>query len=1100
MPIQEQNIVFVESQVMGDVPEGGGAATGNVIVDGEMNNMFEDISDLDLTLGRFNLRKFFLAVRTLSTELYGGAKSVITALPEDDALGYTLFSTGDPFDRRSSAIDRVEAYFYKGPMWHGVLQENHIAGMQAINILQRVGTDLPAIGKTLALVQNEGQSNEIEQYVRVTDVDATEVTFTDSKGDYTRLAVTLSLSDALQHNFTGHQANRNDDYDYGVGARLRNTNVADATNYYGSQRLTESASVGDLQVRAASQFTDLVPSARSETPLVNQPLNPSLIQTINAGARDVEVPQQAHTLAAEVTAENRRINWVQTLLPRPAAATLTVAYMAQGNWYVLSDDGTGVLSGSDPSAGAGTVSYQSGVTSVSLGALPDAGSQILYTWASPVHYTVRAGGTAINDSYVSVLFQLTDLPALPETLTLGWAANGQAKTATVDTAGQISGDGNGQVDPVTGEGELRLTTLPDRGSPLTIDYDWLDGEPGEETLLTETLAMATTMTLDQPAVAGTVRFKLLLGSSVYVNAESTAAGDLVVPPQALRRRDNGERYWTWRLASEVVIGSVNHAARSISITQSQIQFDGQLYTLDGSGWVPSTKTLGLATGENTEVTYRNDAITPITKTAQQTPAIDALRLRLMPLSDFVVPDSVRFELGGLVYDDASGTLFTGQDLLDSGSMDYDVGNATITYWNDGVAAAPDVTSLLARYGDWLAVEASFRSQLSPLAPESVQVLAVTEDGEQITGTSDANGDIIGAKMRGAVNYQFGTGAVEFGEMGEDPQNPSGPDIWLPIAIDPASIKYNAVSWRYIPLPADILGINAVRLPPDGRVPIYRAGDVVMVMHAADTAPTTPAQQGGTGPYIVDCGRARLAWVRVIDNNGDTVTEGFELDRANGLVTWDDIGALATPVVVRHTVADLRLLTDAQISGQLALSRPLSHDFPANESIVGSCLLHGDRRARVSQTWDQHSWDSTWVDHQVGPDATASLDLIAHPVEVTNEGAETERWVLRWTSTTNVELIGETRGLVYSGPFNADIAPINPRTRESGGGGGVPYLHIPVAANGGGWSAGNVVRINTVGAIEPIWIARSIQQSDQPAGDGVDGVEMYALGNIDNPGV
>ena len=63
MPIQEQNIVFVESQVMDDVPEGGGAATGRVIVDGQMNNVFEDISDLDRAYGRFNLRKLFLAVR-----------------------------------------------------------------------------------------------------------------------------------------------------------------------------------------------------------------------------------------------------------------------------------------------------------------------------------------------------------------------------------------------------------------------------------------------------------------------------------------------------------------------------------------------------------------------------------------------------------------------------------------------------------------------------------------------------------------------------------------------------------------------------------------------------------------------------------------------------------------------------------------------------------------------------------------------------------------------------------------------------------------------------------------------------------------------------
>ena len=106
MAIQEQNIVFVESQVMDDVPEGGGAATGNVIIDGQMNNVFEDISDLDRALGRFNLRKIFLAVRTLSTDLYGGVKSVITALPDDAALGYTLFSTGDPFDTRAEAVDQ----------------------------------------------------------------------------------------------------------------------------------------------------------------------------------------------------------------------------------------------------------------------------------------------------------------------------------------------------------------------------------------------------------------------------------------------------------------------------------------------------------------------------------------------------------------------------------------------------------------------------------------------------------------------------------------------------------------------------------------------------------------------------------------------------------------------------------------------------------------------------------------------------------------------------------------------------------------------------------------------------------------------------------
>ena len=83
MPIQEDNIKFLASQVMDDVPEGGGAATGNEIPDGVMNNVFEDISDLDRAMGRVNPRKLFLAVRTLSTDPFGGAKTVVTATPED---------------------------------------------------------------------------------------------------------------------------------------------------------------------------------------------------------------------------------------------------------------------------------------------------------------------------------------------------------------------------------------------------------------------------------------------------------------------------------------------------------------------------------------------------------------------------------------------------------------------------------------------------------------------------------------------------------------------------------------------------------------------------------------------------------------------------------------------------------------------------------------------------------------------------------------------------------------------------------------------------------------------------------------------------------
>ncbi|ERS12526.1 hypothetical protein Q673_02610 [Marinobacter sp. EN3] len=517
--------------------------------------------------------------------------------------------------------------------------------------------------------------------------------------------------------------------------------------------------------------------------------------------------------------------------------------------------------------------------------------------------------------------------------------------------------------------------------------------------------------------------------------------------------------------------------------------------------------------EDALASYRVDGVTTNSQAGSTVKPIDTVRVGLAPgVTDIIVPDSVRFVLGGKSYDDRAGDIVTDIDPqtgsgLAAGTVDYDARLADLTFWEDGEPVALDVTSLLTVYGEWTATEGFFRTPSAPLKPESLQIVATTEDGEQIIATADQDGNFVHEWLQGAVNYTFGTAAVTFGklvpdssltadekeEWWYDPNDVDGEgNIYKPRPMITSTLRYNAVAFSYIPLDASIVGIDAVRLPADGRVPIYRPGDVVMVMHPQDTAPQTVAN----GDTIAT--RPRVGWVRVMDANGEQVTEGYSLDRATGTVTFDDTTGIAMPVTVRHTVGDLRLVTDVQITGDITLSRPLTHNYPAQESIVASCLIHGDRRARVSATWDEQTWSGTWQDTIEGDEATASLNTIAHPITVTNEGAETERWVLRFTSSTNVELIGQRVGLVYSGSFTEDIAPINPRTRESDGSGGVPYLTIPVAANGGGWSTGNVVRINTVGALADFWMARAIQQSDEPLDDGADGCEIHALGNIDRP--
>lgn len=1116
MPIQEQNIKFLASQVMGDVPEGGGAATGNEIPDGVMNNVFEDISDMDRAMGRFNLRKLFLAVRTLSTDLFGGAKTVVTALPEDPAIGYTLFTTNDPFDTRADAANRVEAYLFKGPMWHGALYENHITGMRQIRIIQRdESTTLPPRGKTLCLVQNEGQPDEKEQYVRVTEVSAEMQTFTDAQGnDFQRLIVSLDLSDALRYDFTGHQVNKQDSYNYDTGARLRDTTVADATRYFGAQRLTAAANIGDLKLKAASMFTQLVPAAQSEEPLANQTLNPELVQTIDAGEREVEVAQQAHTLARTVTAENRRLNWIETLAPVPAPNALTISYMAQGNWYTLSDDGNGTIAGSDPGFGTGTVDYVTGNVTLTTGALPDAGSQIIYTYGSRVHYEVRSGTQALNADEARVPFTLSQSPVIPTSVAISWTAGGAAKSATVDATGAISGDATGQMDEFEGTGELILTTLPDRGADLSIDYQWYEAaDPGSSVKTSEAVPVSGTTTLASTPKANTLAIDINLVPKKYFDKRLKVRaidqnGTLVVGPQSAQDGWSSSHYKAMVRHAQT-IGTVS--GDTITITNSSITLE--ITGWRGMAWYTDDKAFDIDTGQNGDARYVVDGVTTNSTSATDTTPIASVTLELTPGNiDGIVPDSVRFTLGGKTYDDRSGNLLTDIDPqtgsgLDAGSIDYDAGTAIVTFWEDGQPVGLNVTSLLTVYGEWTATEGFFRTPSAPLKPESLQIVGTTEDGEQIIATANQDGEFTHEWLQGTVNYTFGTAAVTFGklvadssltpeektEWWYDPAKVDGDgNIYKPRPMITSTLRYNAVAFSYIPLNADIVGIDAVRLPSDGRVPIYRPGDVVMVMHPQETAPET-VTNGGTIAT-----RPRVAWVRVMDANGEQVTEGYSLDRATGTVTFDDTSGITMPVTVRHTVGDLRLVTDVQITGDITLSRPLTHNYPANETIVASCLIHGDRRARVSATWDQQTWNGTWQDTIEGDEATASLNTIAHPITVTNEGAETERWVLRWINSTTVELIGQRVGLVYTGPFTEDIAPINPRTRNEDGSGGVPYLTIPVAANGGGWSTGNVVRINTVGALADFWMARAIQQSDEPLDDGADGCEIHALGNIDRP--
>ena len=88
--------------------------------------------------------------------------------------------------------------------------------------------------------------------------------------------------------------------------------------------------------------------------------------------------------------------------------------------------------------------------------------------------------------------------------------------------------------------------------------------------------------------------------------------------------------------------------------------------------------------------------------------------------------------------------------------------------------------------------------------------------------------------------------------------------------------------------------------------------------------------------------------------------------------------------------------------------------------------------------------------------------------ITSGGAITERWALVFTNTTTFNIVGEHVGVIGTGNINSTCAPVNGATNA-------PYFTLSALGWGIGWSVGNILRINTVGAMTPIWVVRTVQQ-------------------------
>ncbi len=1199
MAILAGDVQLVKSSVMDDVPEGGGSPTAIAIADGASNSIFNDISEADRAGGRVNLRKLFASIGTLNTDVLFGQNFIVAEPPSDSKVSITLFYTGDVFDTRNQAKSRIESYLSIGARYSGYLFGKHIAGQRIITLLQREQVEPPAVGDTLVLRKNEDQPNQTDQYVKIIAVASHVRTFTDDKGDFTRLEVNLTISDALTSDFNGLDATRYESavQDYVGKTRIYKTIVADAARYFGVSALAQAARLGDLSVKAAGIFTQLVPSTKIEVPIADARMNQRsnalykagepVTLTINAALHPTQAlylgtkflpgtlsiksgaitltdkggtvvngdstvgsvdydnsvvtlntslfgtglnsltvtfaPAAAPTSVSQsvgvpVTAQGQRANWVFSIDSIPTRGSLMVHYRAMNRWYVLSDDGSGAVRGSDSSFGAGVVNYSTGSVSVTLGALPDVGSQIIVQWCDSTN--AQPLNVLNSQSLPMSAFgkRLTlNQPIKPGTVQFTWN-DGQGKTAT-DANGLLGGDATGTVDYQTGAIFFCPKILPTANTQVNLTTS---GSVATLQSIAGFIDAGANWTFD--LVAGVKPRSLSIAVGVeFQDIDVVIDGVPVIlfGTKAIRLYDDGAgNVLCAKRNSTVIAGTIDYVAGRVSLKKQFSGIDDWVNYYSKVKITPESMSglmLNGASYSDADCQILNARVWTMTADWQWWQGQSGNLAECMYATSDGTGSNSQFLLDALVLpvqsEPSAFNVATSRHVVANNEVlrDFNHANGTgtkvgtignvagqlcvsLTSWLAGSQnQISNLCGLQAIGTASLADSVTFRTAIAPLFNGGFTVIGTRQDGTGFNVTPDVNGIINSNGVLGNVDYNNGIATLRFGTPVDDSHaaDPGVVDLSnLGIAgvkyvksqlarID--TLRYNAVGFSYLPLDANLLGLDPVRLPTDGKVPIFRAGGFVVIGHTGTINPGN-LMAGQT----IDCGRVRLSRIRVIGANGQAINNGFTYDLEAGRITFTDVSGYSQPVKIEHRIEDMALVLDAQINGQITLSRPLTHDYPLG-STISSALMIGDTHARVSVLFDQATFANKWQDTVDGNEAVATFNSTLAPIQVTNKGALTERWAIRFTNTTSFDVIGEHVGIIASGNTTNDCSPINPAA-------GAPYFTLPAIGWGSGWLPGNVLRFNTVGATNPVWVVRTILQGS--AGNDSDKFTLLVRGDVD----
>ena len=88
----------VKLQRLSDGEDDGGRVTGREVIDGNVNNLFQDISRIDRTVGDIALRKAFIGISTDNNDTCLGHHLILTEPPKKTSVFYYSIPTARPMN------------------------------------------------------------------------------------------------------------------------------------------------------------------------------------------------------------------------------------------------------------------------------------------------------------------------------------------------------------------------------------------------------------------------------------------------------------------------------------------------------------------------------------------------------------------------------------------------------------------------------------------------------------------------------------------------------------------------------------------------------------------------------------------------------------------------------------------------------------------------------------------------------------------------------------------------------------------------------------------------------------------------------------------